>query len=71
MNESSPHAMRKKKKMKKSFCPDSKKRRFRSQCEAIAALHTLSIRSTREDIPVRAYACKRCNGWHLTKQNDL
>lgn len=42
--------------------------RFRSQDEALRALHYLQTRSTREKVPVRVYQCDGCKGWHQTSQ---
>lgn len=45
------------------------KRRYRDHAEAVLALHNFAAHSTREKIPVRAYACTRCGGWHTTSQD--
>lgn len=42
--------------------------RYRDHTEAVRALHRLETRSERETIPVRAYECHRCGGWHTTSQ---
>lgn len=45
---------------------ESGKRRYRDQAEAIGAIHLFQHHSTRETIPVRAYECQWCQGWHTT-----
>jgi hypothetical protein len=47
------------------------KQRFRSEASAVAEL--VSIRQTANNsyIPVRAYECEWCHGWHLTSQPSL
>ncbi|HWK25336.1 MAG TPA: hypothetical protein VNS09_02165 [Solirubrobacter sp.] len=44
------------------------KKRFASGAQARAALRTIRRRENRESDkkPIRAYACDRCHGWHLT-----
>lgn len=41
-------------------------RRYRDQAEAIGAIHLFQTHSGRETIPVRAFACEHCGGWHST-----
>jgi hypothetical protein len=42
--------------------------RYRDKREAMAALHRLGNYDQRQKTPVRAYACHRCKGWHLTSE---
>jgi hypothetical protein len=44
------------------------KRRFRDKQQALRALRTLQRVGSRQKIPVRAYQCPACNGWHLTSK---
>ena len=44
------------------------KRRYRDRQEAIRELQPLTSRSTRAQVPVRAYLCPVCKGHHLTKR---
>lgn len=42
------------------------KRRYRDHAEAVRTLHRVASRSTRQVVPVRAYWCPACRGFHLT-----
>ncbi len=42
------------------------KRRFRDHDEAMQALRHITRHSDRNRLPVRAYECGKCQGWHLT-----
>jgi hypothetical protein len=45
---------------------DTGKRRYRDQAEATNAIHLFQNWSQRTVVPVRTYACDRCQGWHTT-----
>lgn len=45
---------------------DTGKRRYRDQSEAIGSIHVFQVHSQRQTIPVRAYECEWCQGWHTT-----
>ena len=49
-------------------CP-SGKTRFRDHTSAATALAVAERRSTRAVVPVRAYECPTCQGWHLTSHD--
>lgn len=49
-------------------CPDTGWRRFRDRTEANLRLATIMRESTRAEVPIRAYPCKFCLGYHLTKE---
>lgn len=42
--------------------------RFRSWSDATAALSIFARGTYAVPVPVRAYTCLRCGGWHLTSQ---
>lgn len=44
------------------------KQRFRSESAALLELSTIRRTSNRTHIPVRAYRCEWCGGWHLTSK---
>lgn len=44
------------------------KRRFRDDVEAKRVLRSMRTHSTRTRIPVRAYECPICRGFHLTSK---
>lgn len=44
------------------------KQRYRDEITAQLALATIGQHARHKHIPVRAYACQHCNGWHLTSQ---
>lgn len=44
-----------------------KKVRYKDHEQATFAIHTIQQRSIKEQVPVRAYECDLCHGWHLTK----
>lgn len=44
------------------------KQRFRSADTAGAELQRISCHASHSYIPVRAYQCDWCNGWHLTSR---
>ncbi len=46
------------------------KKRFKDHAQAVRAIKNIGNRSTRDDIPVRSYACDYCGGFHLTKQPE-
>ena len=46
----------------------SGKVRYPDHHAAVAALHTIASRSTREVKASRAYECPTCKGWHLTSR---
>ena len=49
-----------------SKCPVSGKRKYASECEALAtAAHQVATANAPKDL--RAYRCSWCDGWHLTK----
>lgn len=48
-------------------CPSGKVR-FRDHLSAVQAATNIAVVSTRETVPVRAYRCPHCKGWHLTSQ---
>lgn len=49
------------------FCPESRhKIRFRTHEDATRALSTLRRIGQAGEVPVRAYKCPTCTGWHLT-----
>jgi hypothetical protein len=45
------------------------KQRFRRQEAAFAELERIGIHASHAYIPVRAYQCEWCGGWHLTSRN--
>lgn len=45
----------------------SRKRRYRDHAEAVRALQS-AARSGHDYIPIRAYECDTCGGWHLSSQ---
>lgn len=49
----------------------SGKRRYHDEDEAKAALTRIRQRSPGEDVPVRAYPCRACSGWHITRRSEL
>lgn len=52
---------------KARFCDDPRhKVRFRTHEDASRALASLRRVTQDEPIPVRAYKCPTCGGWHLT-----
>jgi hypothetical protein len=47
----------------------SGKSRYRSKDEATQHVHKIvSISEDTDHIPVRAYQCGKCRGWHLTSE---
>lgn len=54
--------------MRKKTCKG--KTRYRDHDEAVRALHRFKARSTRDKIPIRAYECSVCNGWHTTSKEQ-
>jgi hypothetical protein len=42
--------------------------RYRDEPQARADLARIRAASTRTKVPVRAYFCLACNGWHLTSE---
>jgi hypothetical protein len=48
----------------------SGKVRYRDAAEAHASLHRQANYSTRDKIPVRAYECDECAGWHVTSKEQ-
>lgn len=53
---------------KRSACP-TRKVRYRDHESAVRALRGVAG-SARAKIPVRAYRCNLCQGWHLTSQTQ-
>lgn len=55
-------------------CRTSGKTRFRDRKEALEALHALRYKTAvtglpeGHHLPVRAYKCPDCSGWHLTSK---
>lgn len=45
------------------------KRRYRDHPEAMRSLRGFKNGSRRDVIPVRAYSCDVCHGWHLTSSD--
>lgn len=52
----------------KQRCRRTGKRRYRDHEEAVGSLQKIGNNSTREVVPVRAYECDFCDGWHVTSQ---
>lgn len=46
------------------------KRRYKDAAQARRTLRRIGSTSSRERIPVRAYFCAACKGWHLTSQEN-
>lgn len=46
------------------------KRRYRDKADALRTVRGIALDSTREKIPVRAYECPVCNGWHISSKPD-
>jgi hypothetical protein len=44
------------------------KRRFTSDREARNRMHDIQERATEARVPIRAYKCPTCFGWHLTSK---
>jgi len=44
------------------------KQRFRTQAAALLELSGIARTSSHSYIPVRAYQCEWCGGWHLTSK---
>lgn len=45
------------------------KARYRDEAKAMAAMERIQANNWAEQrVPVRAYACQHCGGWHLTSQ---
>jgi hypothetical protein len=42
--------------------------RYRSKQEAVSHIHQIVGTHPSHTIPVRAFQCGYCNGWHLTSQ---
>ena len=45
------------------------KQRFRTTESAVAELERIAHHASHAYIPVRAYRCEWCGGWHLTSRN--
>ena len=45
-----------------------RKFRYRDQSHALADLTRIANEATNKHIPVRAYPCPHCRGWHLTSR---
>jgi hypothetical protein len=44
------------------------KRRYTGQPLAEFELKHIRAKSTRDHVPLRAYSCQHCGGWHLTSE---
>jgi len=51
-------------------CPDSGKRSFNSQADAMRLIQHLHRTSKRLTIPLRAYLCPACHFWHMTSREN-
>lgn len=45
-----------------------RKRRYRDEAAALVDLARIIYTSTSSKVPVRAYRCENCAGWHLTSK---
>ena len=52
----------------KEYC---KKVSFATEAGANADIIKIKNKSNRKTIPIRAYHCWKCNGWHLTSKKLL
>ena len=64
-------------KTKHNYCKFQHKRRFRDKKAALATIQHFASKQALNHlkpnhiIPVRAYFCPHCNGFHLTSQQDI
>jgi hypothetical protein len=45
-----------------------RKHRYRDEAAALVDLARIAYTSTSSKVPVRAYRCGECHGWHLTSK---